>query len=96
VLWLWCGCCCRIGVVTTVAGNGSVGYLDGNGIKAQLNTPGGIVMETSTTLLVSEWNGNRIRRVTLHGEHPYYSSKYERLMTIDCDNRRSNNSMWKW
>lgn len=52
------------GVVSTVAGNGTLGYLDANGISAQLNSPQGITMD-GANLYVTDANNQRIRKVAL-------------------------------
>ena len=52
------------GQVSTVAGTGSSGVIDGDASKAQLNEPGGIAA-TSTTLYVADTNNNGVRVVDL-------------------------------
>jgi len=54
------------GVVTTVAGDGSYGYQDGNGTGAKLNEPWGItVNKTSGIAYVTDRGDNHIRTINL-------------------------------
>jgi sugar lactone lactonase YvrE len=55
------------GVVTTVAGEGSAGYVDGIGSIAQFNGPLGIAINSHGDLFVGDANNNRIRKVTPAG-----------------------------
>ncbi|KAH3767484.1 NHL repeat protein [Pelomyxa schiedti] len=56
------------GNVTVLAGSPSGGYADGRGPKALFRGPWGIVFDKSTrTLVVSDSENHRIRRVTLDG-----------------------------
>ena len=56
------------GAVTTLAGSGTRGYLDGLGTAAQFYYPKGIVIDPLTTdLLIADRNSNAIRRVTRSG-----------------------------
>ena len=55
------------GVVTTLAGSGSPGSEDGTGTAASFFKPLGIALDRSGDLLVAEWGGGRIRRVTPAG-----------------------------
>lgn len=51
--------------VSTIAGNGSAGYLDSaTGTLAQFNNPYGIAVNASGVVYVSEANGNRIRSIS--------------------------------
>lgn len=53
-------------VVTTLAGSVS-GYLDATGTAAQFKNPGGIAIDSTGTLYVSDYSGHRIRKVTSAG-----------------------------
>ena len=53
------------GLVSTIAGNGSVTFVDGTGSTAQFYNPYGIVRDSSGTLYVTELNGNRVRKIVL-------------------------------
>jgi len=51
------------GVVTTLAGSGVAGYNDATGAAAQFDRPYGIAIDGSGTLYVSDFDGNRIRKI---------------------------------
>lgn len=54
----------RTGVVTTLAGSGEMGDLDGLGIAASFNKPSGIFSD-STNLYIADSGNNKIRMVTI-------------------------------
>ena len=51
--------------VTTIAGDGTAGYLDGVGASAQFNTPGDVLVYNDSTLFVAEKAGHHIRKIEL-------------------------------
>jgi sugar lactone lactonase YvrE len=53
------------GVITTVAGNGTLGYSGDNGpaTSASLNYPIGVALDGAGDLFIAEWQNNRVRRV---------------------------------
>lgn len=53
------------GVVTTIAGSGSSGSVDGAGSSATFNTPTGIVVDSSGNVFVSEYASGKIRKITV-------------------------------
>lgn len=54
------------GVVTTLAGSGIAGGLDGTGTNATLRKPRGIVMDpTGLSLYVSDYTGHLIRKIVI-------------------------------
>ncbi|MBL0153227.1 MAG: IPT/TIG domain-containing protein [Chitinophagaceae bacterium] len=55
-------------VVTTVAGNGSQGILDGNGASARFNRPAGLIADASGNLIVCDAFNNTIRKISNSGE----------------------------
>jgi len=55
------------GVVTTLAGNGTAGSLDGTGSGAQFNSPGGVAVDISGNVYVADTNNHAIRKVTPAG-----------------------------
>ncbi len=55
------------GTVTTLAGNGKAGDLDGKGTAAQFNFPQGLAIDSTGNLFVSEPQSGLIRKVTPDG-----------------------------
>jgi len=51
------------GVVTTLAGGGSGGYLDGTGTAARFSNPFGVACDASGNVYVADYANNRIRRI---------------------------------
>ncbi len=56
-----------VGTVSTIAGSGTAGYLDGAGTSAQFNVPRGLVFAPDGTLFVADTGNHRIRKVTTSG-----------------------------
>ncbi|RYE21511.1 MAG: hypothetical protein EOP45_09460, partial [Sphingobacteriaceae bacterium] len=56
------------GLVSTVAGNVSAGYADGQGKDARFNNPNGICADPSSNLYVADGNNFRIRKITPDGQ----------------------------
>jgi Dockerin type I domain/NHL repeat len=55
------------GVVSTYAGTGTAGSDNGPAATATLNGPWGVAIDASNNLYVSDFNGNRIRKITPTG-----------------------------
>lgn len=55
------------GVVTTFAGSGVAGVVDGAGTAAQFNGPNGLAIDADDNLYVADRNGNTIRKITPAG-----------------------------
>lgn len=55
------------GLVTTLAGSNSAGYVNQKGAAARFNSPRGLVVMTDGALLVADSSNHRLRRVTLSG-----------------------------
>jgi sugar lactone lactonase YvrE len=51
------------GVVTTLAGSGSVGTADGTGTAASFNAPSGIACDGNGNVFVSDYGSHRIRKI---------------------------------
>ena len=70
---------CRIrkisanGKVTTVAGDGEVGFKDGKDTQAEFHFPGGIVIDRQGNLFVADRENFRIRKITPGGEVSTFS-----------------------
>jgi len=57
-------------MVSTVAGTGQAGYLDGDGSTAMFNIPTGLAFIASDrSLLVADYKNHRIRLIKRGGEH---------------------------
>lgn len=51
------------GVVSTIAGNGTAGFEDDNGINAQFNAPSGIAIDEQDNCYVADSNNHKIRKI---------------------------------
>lgn len=56
-----------LGVVSTLAGSVSPGFVDAVGAAARFNAPRGIALEASGNLVIADASNNRVRRVTPTG-----------------------------
>ncbi|MBP48261.1 MAG: hypothetical protein CMH53_10025, partial [Myxococcales bacterium] len=56
------------GQVTTLAGGGSSGFVDGAGPAAKFNFPYGVDVGSNGVIYVADSNNNRIRKVTMKGQ----------------------------
>jgi sugar lactone lactonase YvrE len=55
------------GVVTTIAGSAGTGFQDGNASVAKFDQPNGICVDPQGNIYVSDYNNNRIRKITVGG-----------------------------
>jgi len=55
------------GVVSTVAGTGAAGNVDGAGNIAEFNAPSGLAFDANGNLLTSDFNNGTIRKLTIAG-----------------------------
>ncbi len=53
------------GVVNTIAGNGTQGFVDGNGATAEFYYPSGVAVDVHGNIFVADQNNNRIRMITV-------------------------------
>lgn len=56
-----------LGVVSTFAGSGVEGTIDGTGVLASLHHPNSITIDISGNLYVSEWGSHKIRKISPAG-----------------------------
>ncbi|MEI6567678.1 MAG: cadherin-like beta sandwich domain-containing protein, partial [Verrucomicrobiota bacterium] len=59
-----------LGVVTTLAGSGTAGYLDGPGATARFSSAAGVAVDGSGNVYVGDWGNHRIRKITMVGPAP--------------------------
>jgi sugar lactone lactonase YvrE len=85
------------GAVTTLAGSGTAGYVDGKGREAKFNNPTGAVAAADGTVLVADRNNHRLRRIAsdgtvttlagtgdaAFGDGPVLAAKFSRPLDID-------------
>jgi hypothetical protein len=57
----------KAGEVTTIAGNGNLGYKDGIGFDSQLAFPYGIAIDSEGNIFISDSQNNRIRKINTEG-----------------------------
>ncbi len=53
------------GAITTIAGNGTVGFIDGPGISAEFDGLGGVCYDIHGNIYIADANNNRIRKITV-------------------------------
>lgn len=56
-----------LGIVSTLAGSGNAGSIDGNGVSASFNLPMDVAVDGSGNVYVADRNNNKIRKVTAAG-----------------------------
>lgn len=54
-------------VVTTIAGDGTAGFLDGAGLYSKFSSPHGLAIDTAGNLFVADHHNHRIRKVSPAG-----------------------------
>jgi sugar lactone lactonase YvrE len=55
------------GVVTTIAGDGTVGYLDGTGTNSEFAYPDGLAVDSTGNIFIADQNNHRIRKIDSSG-----------------------------
>jgi serine/threonine protein kinase, bacterial len=55
------------GTVTTIAGSGAAGFVNGNGTTASFNAPQGIALDATGNIYVADYGNNLIRKIDAGG-----------------------------
>jgi len=55
------------GTVSTLAGSGSAGFADGAGAAAQFNYPYGVAVDGEGSIILTDYNNERLRQITPDG-----------------------------
>jgi sugar lactone lactonase YvrE len=57
------------GIISTLAGNGTAGFSGDNGpaLSAELNSPSGIAVDATGTVYFTDYNNNRVRKISTGG-----------------------------
>jgi len=55
------------GVVSTLAGNGTTGFVNGTGVNARFNSPSGIAIDSAGTIYIGDVYNHSIRKITPAG-----------------------------
>ncbi len=63
--------------VSTIAGTGTAGAADGPGNTATLNNPWGIALDSWGNVYVTEFSGNRVRRLQFKGGDPSLATNWQ-------------------
>ena len=61
-----------LGMVLTLAGEGSAGALDGPGLDAMFDRPSGVAVDTSENIFVADSDNNLIRMISPTGTYQYH------------------------
>ena len=61
------------GVVSTLAGNGGSGYVEGTGTGATFNWPQAMTIDASGILVIADTHSQKIRKLTLAGVSSYFA-----------------------
>jgi len=56
------------GEVSTLAGSGTFGFVDGFGVNARFGAPGGVAVDGAGNVYVADSGNNRIRKITAAGQ----------------------------
>jgi len=56
------------GLVTTLAGTGDAGTLDGNGKEATFNNPTGLAVDAVGFVYTTDYSGNKLRKISKYGD----------------------------
>lgn len=64
-------------VVTTIAGTAGTGFADGNAAIAKFDQPNGVCVDAQGNIYVTDYNNNRIRKITPAGVVSTFAGDYQ-------------------
>jgi sugar lactone lactonase YvrE len=73
------------GMVSTYAGNGTKGFINGAAGTAEFSIPSGMAIDTASNLYIAEVSNKVIRKITPAGDVSTYASGFEQPIRVAVD-----------
>ena len=84
------------GVVTTIAGNGQKGFVNGNAADAEFDTPSDVAVDHVGNVYVADANNHVIRKISTTGMVTTLAGNGTAVSTTDQVWRHDFNFRWDW